>query len=175
MFEALRTTTFLGLLAAGVPAFVSAQAHRPRCSSPRATDWPQTGQQTGQPAEGAQPAATSGQETGSPHPAMLDAQHRPITAGGFVKSGPIVFEDDSEKAGLTHWTHKMGTPEKSYIVETKGSGMGLIDYDNNGGWIIYVVNGRRSTRWTARRRRRMRRSSTTTTTERLPMWRPRPE
>ena len=55
------------------------------------------------------------------------AQHKPITASGFVKSGPIVFEDVSEKAGLTHWTHKMGTPAKSYLVETKGSGVGLID------------------------------------------------
>jgi hypothetical protein len=35
----------------------------------------------------------------------------------------------------------MGTPEKSYIVETKGSGVGLIDYDNDGWLDIYVVNG----------------------------------
>jgi len=58
-----------------------------------------------------------------------------------VKTGPIVFEDDSEKSGLTHWTHKMGTPQKKYIVETKGSGVGLIDYDNDGWLDIYVVNG----------------------------------
>ena len=72
---------------------------------------------------------------------QLDAQQRPITAGGFVKSGPVVFEDVSEKAGLTKWTHKMGTPAKKYIVETKGSGVGLIDYDNDGWLDIYVVNG----------------------------------
>ncbi len=72
---------------------------------------------------------------------QLDAEHRPITEGGFVKSGPIVFEDDSEKAGLTKWTHKMGTPAKTYLVETKGSGIGLIDYDNDGWLDIYVVNG----------------------------------
>ena len=58
-----------------------------------------------------------------------------------MKSGPIVFEDASEKAGLTKWTHKMGTPAKTYIVETKGSGVGLIDYDNDGWLDIYVVNG----------------------------------
>ena len=58
-----------------------------------------------------------------------------------MKTGPIVFEDDSEKSGLTHWTHKMGTPQKKYIVETKGSGVGLIDYDNDGWLDIYVVNG----------------------------------
>jgi hypothetical protein len=77
----------------------------------------------------------------SAHSARLDAQQRPITAGGFVKTGPIVFEDDSEKAGLTQWTHKMGTPAKNYIVETKGSGVGLIDYDNDGWLDIYMVNG----------------------------------
>ena len=72
---------------------------------------------------------------------QLDAEHRPITEGGFVKTGPIIFEDVSENAGLTHWTHKMGTPQKKYIVETKGSGIGLIDYDNDGWLDIYVVNG----------------------------------
>src|SRR5215469_4312849 len=77
----------------------------------------------------------------SNHQIQLDDQHRVITAGGFVKSGPIVFEDASEKAGLTNWTHKMGTPAKDYIVETKGSGVGLIDYDNDGWLDIYVVNG----------------------------------
>ena len=35
----------------------------------------------------------------------------------------------------------MGTPEKNYIIETKGSGVGLIDYDNDGWLDIYVVNG----------------------------------
>ena len=84
-------------------------------------------------------ATNSGAE--SPHAAELDAQRRPITAGGFVKSGPVVFADISERAGLTHWTHRMGTPAKSYLVETKGSGIGLIDYDNDGWLDIYVVNG----------------------------------
>jgi len=133
MFQALRATTFLGALAAGVSCFLSAQATGPGALPP--------GQQSEKPAEGAQPAATGGQETGSPRPAQLDEKHRPITAGGFVKSGPIIFIDDSEKAGLTHWTHKMGTPAKNYIVETKGSGVGLIDYDNSGWLSIYVVNG----------------------------------
>ncbi|MGB6973653.1 MAG: CRTAC1 family protein [Terracidiphilus sp.] len=81
------------------------------------------------------------QTTSSPHPIQLDAEHRPITAGGFVKSGPVIFIDDSEKAGLTHWTNKTGTPEKRYLVETKGSGVALIDYDNDGWLDIYVVNG----------------------------------
>jgi hypothetical protein len=130
MFEVIRTTTVWGLLAAGVPALLAAQSTNPGASNP--------GQKTEKPAA-TQPAST--EDNSSPHPMQLDAQHRPITAGGFVKSGPVVFEDASEKAGLTHWTHKMGTPAKDYIVETKGSGVGLIDYDNDGWLDIYVVNG----------------------------------
>ncbi len=80
-------------------------------------------------------------DTSSPHRIQLDNQHRVITAGGFVKTGPIIFEDISEKAGLNKWTHKMGTPAKDYIIETKGSGVCLIDYDNDGWLDIYMVNG----------------------------------
>jgi hypothetical protein len=87
------------------------------------------------------PGGAEAQNSAGPHPMQLDAEHRPITEGGFVKTGPIVFLDDSRKAGLTKWTHKMGTPAKTYIVETKGSGVGLIDYDNDGWMDIYVVNG----------------------------------
>jgi hypothetical protein len=35
----------------------------------------------------------------------------------------------------------MGTPEKNFIIETNGSGVGLIDYDNDGWLDIYLVNG----------------------------------
>jgi hypothetical protein len=87
------------------------------------------------------PQSAGGAETGPPHPAQFDEQRRPITAGGFVASGPVIFQDISEKAGLTQWTHKMGTPQKKYIIETNGSGIGLIDYDNDGWLDIYVVNG----------------------------------
>src|SRR5271163_1325568 len=72
---------------------------------------------------------------------VLDSEKRPITAGGFVKEGPIVFQDISEKAGLTSWHHKMGTPQKTFILETIGSGVALLDYDNDGWLDIYLVNG----------------------------------
>src|ERR1035437_7078629 len=116
MFQGLRTATFWGLLTA-LPATLSAQT----------------------PAAGAQ--TTPMGSGGSPHAAQVDDHQRPITAGGFVKSGPLVFADASEKAGLTHWTHKMGTPAKGYIIETKGSGVGLIDFDNDGWLDIYVGTG----------------------------------
>lgn len=105
MFPVLRATTFLGLLAVGVPAFAYGQATVPAAI-------PQV-KQTDNPA--------AGQNASGTEASHYDAQHRPITAGGFVKTGPIVFQDVSEKAGLTHWTHKMGTPGKSYLIETKGS------------------------------------------------------
>jgi hypothetical protein len=72
---------------------------------------------------------------------VYDAEKRPITAGGFVDMGTVVFQDITQKAGLSGWTHKMGVPEKKFIVETNGSGVGLIDYDNSGWLSIYLVNG----------------------------------
>jgi hypothetical protein len=88
-----------------------------------------------------QGSQTGGVDTGGAHAAVLDSEHRPITAGGFVKSGPIIFQDIAKKAGLTSWKHTMGTPEKRYIIEANGSGVGLIDYDNDGWLDIYLVNG----------------------------------
>jgi hypothetical protein len=75
-----------------------------------------------------------GSATGGEYAPVLDSEKRPITAGGFVKEGPVVFEDVSGKAGLTSWRHTMGTPEKNYILETTGSGGGLLDCDTEG-WL----------------------------------------
>jgi enediyne biosynthesis protein E4 len=72
---------------------------------------------------------------------VYDAERRPITAGGFVDTGPVIFEDITKQAGLAGWRHKMGVPEKNFIVETNGSGVCLIDYDNDGWLDIYLVNG----------------------------------
>jgi enediyne biosynthesis protein E4 len=76
-----------------------------------------------------------------PQQAVFDSQHRPITAGGFVKTGPIVFMDIAKDAGLTTWHHMAGTPAKRLILEAKGPGVCLLDYDNDGWLDIYLVNG----------------------------------
>jgi len=89
----------------------------------------------------AQQGATGGIATGVSAAPVYDAQKRPITAGGFVDKGPIIFEDDTKRAGLSGWTHKMGSPQKNFIVETNGSGVCLVDYDNDGWLDIYLVNG----------------------------------
>jgi len=133
MFEPLRAAALLGLLAGGAFVSLSAQVTNSPTPSP--------GQQTEKTSEDAQTPSSGGVNTGPPHAAQFDPQHRPITAGGFVKTGSVIFEDISEKAGLTHWTHKMGTAAKKYIIETNGSGVGLIDYNDDGWLDIYVVNG----------------------------------
>jgi hypothetical protein len=123
MFPVKRALSLSALVAAGLSA----------------TMFPQTAPSVAAPTAQQPPSAAA--DTSSPHQIQLDDKHRVITAGGFVKTGPIVFQDVSEKAGFNKWTYKMGTPAKDYIIETKGSGVGLIDYDNDGWLDIYIVNG----------------------------------
>jgi hypothetical protein len=94
-----------------------------------------------QPRQGGMQQSAGGMANAGPQKAEFDSQHRPITAGGFVKNGPIVFQDIATQAGLTHWQHKAGTPEKRFIYEIKGPGVCLLDYDNDGWLDIYLVNG----------------------------------
>ena len=105
----------------------------------------QPGKSTAPPAAQSQNATQAPHSTGmansGPHEAQFDNEHRPITAGGFVKSGPIIFQDVAVAAGLARWQHKAGTPEKRLILEAKGPGVCLIDYDNDGWLDIYLVNG----------------------------------
>lgn len=82
-----------------------------------------------------------GVATGPPHPAVRDAKSRPITAGGFVDGAPVVFEDVTDASGIGRFRHHSGTPEKAILLETVGSGVALLDYDNDGWLDIYLLNG----------------------------------
>ena len=84
---------------------------------------------------------SGGMASSAPQAAVFDSQHRAITAGGFVKTGPIIFQDVAKSAGLTTWHHSAGTPKKEFILEAKGPGVCLLDYDNDGWLDIYLVNG----------------------------------
>jgi enediyne biosynthesis protein E4 len=72
---------------------------------------------------------------------VKDALSRPITAGGFVDGAPVVFVDVTKQAGLDSFHHRSGTPEKGTILEMPGSGVALLDYDNDGWLDIYLLNG----------------------------------
>lgn len=118
MSERFAVLVIAGMIAAAVTSFLRAQK-------------PEQPQQSGR-------AGISSAGTFAP---VYDAEKRPITAGGFVDKGTIVFEDVTKASGLGSWRHVMGTPQKKYILETDGSGVGLIDYDNDGWLDIYLVNG----------------------------------
>src|SRR5580692_8138521 len=125
MSFSMNKTAILFLCLCGM---ADAQAQGSGVSSPFGTDPSARPQQGG--------SATRGEFA-----PVLDSEKRPITAGGFVKNGPVIFKDIAEKAGLTTWRHTMGTPAKNYILETTGSGVALLDYDNDGWLDIYMVNG----------------------------------
>jgi hypothetical protein len=125
LFFSARLLVAALLFAAALPHSTVAQQTQP------APKPPQQGQQGGM----------SGIAGGLNAPAQYDAQKRPVTAGGFVEKGPIVFQDISKQSNIGSWIHKMGSPQKNFIVETNGSGVCLIDYNNDGWLDIYLVNG----------------------------------
>jgi hypothetical protein len=58
-------------------------------------------------------------------------------------SGPIEFRDVTKQAGI-HFKHNSGAFGKKYLPETMGSGVCVLDYDNDGWQDILFVN---STDW----------------------------
>jgi enediyne biosynthesis protein E4 len=54
-------------------------------------------------------------------------------------SGPVTFTDVTEQAGI-HFTHNSGAFGSKYLPETMGSGVCIIDYDNDGWPDIFFVN-----------------------------------
>jgi enediyne biosynthesis protein E4 len=118
-FRILRTGGYSFLLMASISTGCLAQS----ASSPQETPRP------------------SGMATGGIHAPVKDSLSRPITAGGFVDGAPVMFADITKLAGLLKFHHRSGQPEKSTILEAPGSGVALLDYDNDGWLDIYLLNG----------------------------------
>ena len=118
-----------------IPMAASAQASQVAAQPPA----PHASSQDTKP--DTKPAATQGMTSPSGQNGQYDEQHRPITAGGTVKTGPIVFENFAAQSGLAAWKNVTGGPDKKLIIEAKGSGVCLVDFDRDGWLDIYLVNG----------------------------------
>jgi hypothetical protein len=60
-----------------------------------------------------------------------------LVLAGFVPD----FRDIAVEAGLTHIFPNGGLVTKEYIIETTGSGVAMIDYDNDGLLDLFVISG----------------------------------
>jgi hypothetical protein len=74
------------------------------------------------------------------------AEHFP----GAARASQVGFTDIAPTAGLAFTHDNAASPEK-YLVETMGSGCGWLDYDQNGLFDIYLVNGAATRLYTPRR------------------------
>jgi hypothetical protein len=64
-------------------------------------------------------------------------------APGPGDASPVIFVDVGREAGLNAPNVWGGITNKRYIVETKGTGLGFFDYDQDGWLDIYLTNGDR--------------------------------
>jgi len=64
-----------------------------------------------------------------------------LAALGAPLSAPPEFRNVAREAGLTDVFSNGGDTAKKYIIETTGSGIAYIDYDNDGLLDIFVVSG----------------------------------
>ncbi|MGA2888837.1 MAG: CRTAC1 family protein [Terracidiphilus sp.] len=76
--------------------------------------------------------------TAQPTPAVPAPANRAQLAAPRP-SGPIIFTDVTEQAGI-HFKHNSGAFGAKYLPETMGSGVCVIDYDNDGWPDIFFVN-----------------------------------
>ncbi len=60
---------------------------------------------------------------------------------GTVHTPPAWFEDVAPQAGIKVINVNGGVTSKRYIIEATGSGVAILDYDNDGYADIFLVNG----------------------------------
>ncbi|MGC1783968.1 MAG: CRTAC1 family protein [Acidobacteriaceae bacterium] len=73
-------------------------------------------------------------------PADFHSRHDPYPAS-HSHPGPAWFVDVAPQAGLRMLNVNGGVDHKTYIIETTGSGVAILDYDRDGWPDIFVVNG----------------------------------
>ena len=76
-----------------------------------------------------QPPSTAAKNAPAPYPA------------NDLHPGPAWFVDVAQQAGLRMENVNGGVDTKKYIIETTGSGVAILDYDNDGWPDIFLVNG----------------------------------
>jgi hypothetical protein len=67
-----------------------------------------------------------------------------IAGGGLPGVGgnrAVQFTEVSRQAGIDSFRHVAGGPNKEYIVESKGGGVAVFDYDGDGWMDIFLVSG----------------------------------
>ena len=69
------------------------------------------------------------------------APAKPLPPG--MKAPVVDYRDIAAQAGLTGMNVSGATENKQYIIETTGTGVAILDYDNDGLPDIFVVNGGR--------------------------------
>jgi len=84
-----------------------------------------------------QPASQPSPSVVSSPPVQTQATATPSQAR---PSGPIHFTDVTAEAGI-HFKHNSGAFGQKYLPETMGSGVCVLDYDNDGWQDILFVNG----------------------------------
>jgi hypothetical protein len=80
-------------------------------------------------------------QTRPPTPAPVEPASAPAPTDTVKRrpSGPIEFVDVTSQAGI-HFKHNSGAFGKKYLPETMGSGVCVLDYDNDGWPDIFLVN-----------------------------------
>ena len=91
-----------------------------------------------QPQATAKPQASPTESTPHPTPASPSAG---VGEANIRPSGPIHFTDVTAQAGI-HFRHNSGAFGKKYLPETMGSGVCVLDYDDDGWQDILFVNSK---------------------------------
>jgi hypothetical protein len=85
-------------------------------------------------------APSPSHDASSPSPSSpTSATQAASTADSARPSGPITFTDVTVQAGI-HFKHNSGAFGRKYLPETMGSGVCVLDYDNDGWQDILFVN-----------------------------------